>query len=91
MDIIIGGGITGLAYALFTSNQSMILEASDAVGGYCKTTKRNGYVWDYSGHFFHFKNKDIEAIIAQNLPEDAIRKVEKNKSKYQVQNMLAEN
>ena len=83
MDIIIGGGITGLAYALFTSNESMILEASDAVGGYCKTTKRNGYVWDYSGHFFHFKNKDIETIIAKNLPEGAIRKVEKlTKIKY---------
>ena len=83
MDIIIGGGITGLAYALFTSNESMILEASDAVGGYCKTTKRNGYVWDYSGHFFHFKNKEIEEIIARNLPEDAIRKVEKKtKIKY---------
>lgn len=83
MDIIIGGGITGLSYALFTSNKSMILEASDAVGGYCKTTKRNGYVWDYSGHFFHFKNKDIEAIIAKNLPQGAIRKVEKQtKIKY---------
>ena len=78
MDIIIGGGITGLAYAFFTSNESMILEADSAVGGYCKTIKRNGYVWDYSGHFFHFKNKDLEAIIAQNLPEGAIRKVEKN-------------
>jgi len=77
MDIIIGGGITGLAYALFTSNESMILEAEGSVGGYCKTTKRNGYVWDYSGHFFHFKNKDIESIIAQNLPEGSIRKVVK--------------
>lgn len=83
MDIIIGGGITGLAYALFTGNKSMILEAENAVGGYCKTTKRNGYVWDYSGHFFHFTNKDIETIITKNLPEGAIRKVVKNtKIKY---------
>ena len=83
MDIIIGGGVTGLSYALFTSNKSLILEAEPEIGGYCKTTKRNGYVWDYSGHFFHFNDKDIESIITRSLPVNAIRKVDKHtKIKY---------
>jgi NADH:ubiquinone oxidoreductase subunit 2 (subunit N) len=30
------------------------------LGGYCKTVKRDGFVWDYSGHFFHFKHPEIE-------------------------------
>ena len=30
------------------------------IGGYCKTVKKDGFVWDYSGHFFHFKHPEIE-------------------------------
>lgn len=83
MDIVIGAGVSGLAYALFSPSETLILEATSEIGGYCKTTKRNGYVWDYSGHFFHFNDKDIETIITQNLPQNAIRKVIKNtKIKY---------
>ena len=53
MDLIIGSGVTGLSYAAFCGHTDyLILEKEDKVGGYCKTTCRNGYVWDYSGHFF---------------------------------------
>ncbi len=83
MDIVIGAGISGLAYSLFSPNETLILEASSEIGGYCKTTKRNGYVWDYSGHFFHFNDKKIESLITRNLPPNAIRRVVKNtKIKY---------
>lgn len=83
MDIVIGAGITGLTYSLFSPNETLILEASSEIGGYCKTTKRNGYVWDYSGHFFHFNDKEIESLITRNLPPNAIRRVVKNtKIKY---------
>lgn len=83
MDIVIGAGISGLAYSLFSPNETLILEASSEIGGYCKTTKRNGYVWDYSGHFFHFNDKEIESLITRNLPPNAIRRVVKNtKIKY---------
>ena len=55
--LIIGGGITGLSLASYIDNKDyLILEKDKKVGGYCKTTIRNGFVWDYSGHFFHFKN-----------------------------------
>lgn len=67
--LILGGGITSLALASFL-NQSkdfIILESSDRVGGYCKTNKINDYVWDYSGHFFHFKNNDIKNHITKNI------------------------
>ena len=62
--IIIGGGITGLSLASYLDNKDyLILERDEKVGGYCKTTIRNGFVWDYSGHFFHFRNKDIKDYI----------------------------
>lgn len=54
MDLIIGAGISGIAYATFTNNQYLMIDRDSEIGGYCKTIKRNGYVWDYSGHFFSF-------------------------------------
>ena len=56
MDLIIGAGISGLSYANFIENDFFIVEKESEPGGYCKTIKRNGFVWDYSGHFFHFRN-----------------------------------
>ena len=78
MDVIIGAGITGLSYALFCGHTDyLILEADSQIGGYCKTTKRNGFVWDYSGHFFHFRNKAIEELIMSGIPEEQLVSVVK--------------
>ena len=54
MDLIIGAGVSGISYANFTKNDFIVIEKESELGGYCRTIKRNGYVWDYSGHFFHF-------------------------------------
>ena len=57
MNLIIGAGITGLSIGSFLEDQNyLIIEATDSIGGYCKTIKKDGFVWDYSGHFFHFKS-----------------------------------
>lgn len=78
MDIIIGAGISGLSYAAFCGHKDyLIIEQSDKIGGYCKTTERNGFVWDYSGHFFHFKDKDIEEFIAKNIPTEDLLTINK--------------
>jgi len=67
--LIIGGGITGLSTAAFLGQDSdyLVLEGSHLVGGYCKTTERSGFVWDYSGHFFHFRNSDIKAYVMEKM------------------------
>ena len=77
MDIIIGAGITGLSYAMFHGGDYLVLEKDDTVGGYCRTTKRNGFVWDYSGHFFHFQDTSIKEMIMEGLPDSDIVNVEK--------------
>ena len=77
MDIIIGAGVTGLSYAMFHGGDCLVLEKDDAVGGYCRTTKRNGFVWDYSGHFFHFQDAAIKEMLMQGLSANDIVSVEK--------------
>jgi protoporphyrinogen oxidase len=86
--LVIGAGISGLSYANHIraagaragkeTPSALVLEADHEPGGYCKTIRQDGFVWDYSGHFFHFKHKDIEAWMrARMAPDEEIRTVEK--------------
>jgi protoporphyrinogen oxidase len=87
MDIIIGAGVSGIAYAGFTDSDYMIIEAENEIGGYCRTIKQDGFTWDYSGHFFHFQNKELEKQVCSHINPDDILKIEKQtqikyKNKY---------
>src|SRR6185312_8996257 len=73
--LIVGAGISGLAAAAALNDNYLILEADTEIGGYCKTVKRDGFVWDYSGHFFHFKHPDVEAWLRARMPGQEIRTV----------------
>lgn len=66
--LIIGGGITGLSAASFLPHSDyLVLEKDSIPGGYCKTTIRGDYTWDYSGHFFHFNNPEIKDYVLANM------------------------
>lgn len=79
--LIVGAGVTGLATAAALSDRSdddyLVIEADREIGGWCKTVKREGFVWDYSGHFFHFKHPEIEQWLRDRMPGQRIRVVEK--------------
>ncbi|HMJ10421.1 MAG TPA: FAD-dependent oxidoreductase, partial [Polyangiaceae bacterium] len=76
--LIVGAGISGLATAAALGDDDyQVLEADGEIGGYCKTVKQAGFVWDYSGHFFHFKHADIERWLRERMPGQVLRTVEK--------------
>lgn len=77
--VIIGAGMSGLATAaaLGKGSDLVILERDSEIGGYCKTVKKDGFVWDYSGHFFHFKHPEIERYLIERMPGQQVRKVVK--------------
>lgn len=78
MNIVIGAGISGLSFANFINDDNyIILEASNEIGGYCKTIKKDGFTWDYSGHFFHFQNKWLEELICKNIDKNDIVRCQK--------------
>ena len=70
MDLIVCAGITGLSYAAATSNDYLVIEKEPEIGGYCRTILQDGFIWDYSGHFFHFRNKDIERFVMDKMHKD---------------------
>lgn len=78
MDLIIGAGVSGISYANLTKNDFMVIEKEKEVGGYCRTIKKGEYLWDYSGHFFHFQNPEIESFVCKNILPSALLKVEKH-------------
>ncbi len=55
-----------------------MLEKDAEIGGYCKTIKWGDFVWDYSGHFFHFRDTFLEDYICRNMVHDDIRYCEKH-------------
>ena len=78
MDLIIGAGISGLSYAAATGNDYQIIEAEDQIGGYCKTIYKDGFVWDYSGHFFHFQHPELRDYVMQRISPDEMLTVQKH-------------
>lgn len=79
--LVVGAGVSGLATAAALAERGerdvLVLEAGPAIGGYCKTIRQDGFVWDYSGHFFHFKNPAIEAWLRERMPGQNIVTVQK--------------
>lgn len=70
--LIIGAGISGLTFANYTKNNYLILEKESEVGGYCRTIKKGDFIWDYAGHFFHFKTDEFRKLFLNEVNKDDI-------------------
>lgn len=70
--LIIGAGISGLTFANYAKDDYLIIEKESEVGGYCRTIKRNRYVWDYAGHFFHFNTEEFKKKFLDKMPKEDI-------------------
>ena len=75
--LVIGAGMSGLGYANWLRAEAeargrpapevRVVESEREPGGYCRTVVQDGFVWDYSGHFFHFKEPAIEAWLRARI------------------------
>ena len=85
--LVVGAGVSGLSFANWIAAEAtrrgreqpamVVLESDREPGGYCKTIKQDGFVWDYSGHFFHFRHPDIEAYLRGRI-DGPVRTVQKS-------------
>lgn len=84
--LVLGAGATGLGTAAFfreaqqlgaipRDRRLVVVEAEDEPGGYCRTIRQDGFVFDYAGHFFHFRDPAIHAFVAARLPPGTLRQV----------------
>jgi protoporphyrinogen oxidase len=80
VDLIIGAGLSGLSrgYKLKEKRKDFrILEKDDRVGGLCKTERVDDFLFDYTGHFLYFKNKDVKKLVF-NLLKNRIEMYRRN-------------
>ena len=85
--LVIGAGVSGLSFACWAREvaaaggaaapEILVCESEAEAGGYCRTVEQDGFVWDYSGHFFHFRFAEIEAWLRARMPDADIRTVVK--------------
>lgn len=77
--LIVGAGVSGLAFADWRRDDDyLIVEAEEEIGGYCRTVKRDGFVWDYSGHFFHFRHPEIEQYLVDRMGRQDVLRVQRD-------------
>jgi len=76
--LVIGAGITGLTFADWVdTDDTVICEALPEIGGYCRTIQKEGFTWDFSGHFFHFKHPEIEKYLVDRMDDQTVRTIVK--------------
>ena len=77
-NLIIGAGISGLSFAYFLKNDDyLILEKDNTYGGYCRTIKKDGFTWDYAGHFYHFKTEELKKLFLDLVEREELIEKEK--------------
>ncbi len=81
--LIIGGGISGLTFANYVQKDFCLVEKEDEVGGYCRTIRDKGFIWDYAGHFFHFNTEEFKQRFIDSIdPREIIYKQKNTKILY---------
>ena len=84
--LIIGAGISGLMFANCKKDDYLIIEKENEIGGYCRTIYQDGFIWDYAGHFFHFKTDEMKKFFMDNMKnENLINQVKNTKIYYKGQ------
>jgi protoporphyrinogen oxidase len=70
MIVIIGAGLAGLSTAYhLKNNEYVIIEKEDEAGGLCRSVKKDGFTFDYTGHFLHTRHPYTEEFAEHILPE----------------------
>lgn len=81
-SLVIGAGVSGLAYGSHCKSEYLIVEKELSPGGMCRTFYQDGYVWDYAGHFFHFKTDDMKKYFEARIPREQMVSCSKNTKIY---------
>ena len=60
--VVVGAGPTGLSAAYHLGEDSVLLEANDTVGGWCRSLVDNGFTFDWAGHIMFSNDKYVHEM-----------------------------
>lgn len=67
MIVIVGAGLAGLSAAYHLSGiPYRVFEREQEVGGLCRSYRKDGFTFDYTGHLLHFRQPEIKSLV-ENL------------------------
>ncbi|MEF3279524.1 MAG: FAD-dependent oxidoreductase [Elusimicrobiota bacterium] len=83
MLIIIGAGPTGLScgYRLKGKVNFLIVEKENEVGGIASSVKKDGFIFDYSGHLLHLRWDETKNFVLRLLDKNYL-KIKRNAQIY---------
>ena len=73
---ILGGGPAGMALSYFALNKHIpfkLIEATNQVGGNCKTISEGEFKFDTGAHRLHDKDKEVTKLIKNILKDDLLK------------------
>jgi protoporphyrinogen oxidase len=74
MIAILGAGVTGLSVAYHLKSRSYrIFEQAETPGGLCRSTKVDGFTFDYTGHLLHINDPQLKQLLINILPCQLLR------------------
>ncbi len=71
--IVLGGGLAGLSTAFHFGRRCQVFEAEDVAGGLLRTREKEGYLFDYTGHLLHVRDRYAEDFIKGLLKGNLVR------------------
>ena len=70
MILIVGAGLAGLSTAYHLAGiPYRLYERESEVGGLCRSYRKDGFTFDYTGHLLHFRQPTIKALVEQLLAD----------------------
>ena len=81
MQIILGAGLSGLSCALHLqtgckNNDILMLEKESVVGGLCRSYQKEGFTFDYTGHWIHLNDEYCRRFLHDAVPD--LLEIERN-------------
>jgi UDP-galactopyranose mutase len=68
--LVIGAGPTGLSAAYHLGANALLLEQTDAIGGWCRSINVNGFTFDYAGHIMFSKDEYVHQMYQMLLGDN---------------------
>ena len=76
--IILGAGLAGLSCAYHLRRDYDIYEKEFEPGGLCRSNKKDGFVFDYTGHLLHFKSPYVFNLVKSLLRGNLVSQTRKS-------------
>jgi len=70
MVVIVGAGLAGLSAARFLKRPYRIFEKENEPGGLSRSIEKDGFIFDYAGHWFHARQDWVKEFLAESLGDN---------------------